>query len=127
MLLAAVVLGCSIAAFSLEFLGLIGLVVESGQRFEEATTHHSVFTVIGLLFEDASFLGNAEDYIGLGTLSMLLLFTVLIVPITQCAALLFQWFTPSTDKQLARISVVGETLQVWQYAEVYLNSIFVAS
>lgn len=127
LLLVSVIVGCTMAAFSLEILGLIGVVVESGQGFEEATTNHSVFTVIRLLFEEAEFLGTVGDYVGLGTLSMLLLFTVLIVPIAQCLALLYQWFTPSTDKQFERMSIIIETLQAWQYAEVYLIAIFVAS
>jgi hypothetical protein len=126
-LLVLVVIGCAVPSFSLEILGIVGVAVESGQGFEDATTHHSVFTVIKLLIEEARFLDTAGDYIGLGTLSILLVSTVLLIPIVQSLALLRQWFSPSTRKQRARMSIFIEILQAWQYAEVYLLAVFVAS
>ena len=126
-LVALVIIGCTVPSFSLEILGIVGIAVESGQGFEDATTHHSVFTVIKLLMEEARFLDTAGDYIGLGTLSMLLVFSVLLVPIVQSLALLRQWFSPCTRKERARKSIFIEILQAWQYAEVYLIAIFVAS
>jgi len=54
-------------------------------------------------------------------------FSVLLVPMVQSAALLYQWFKPSTRKEKARMSILIEILQAWQYAEVYLIAIFVAS
>jgi hypothetical protein len=122
-----IIIGCSIPSFSLEILGIIGVAVESGQNFQDATTHHSVFTVVQLLFEEADFLGTAGDYFGLGTLSLLFVFTVLLVPIVQSIALLRQWLLPSTREESVRMSVIVEILQAWQYAEVYLIAIFVAS
>jgi uncharacterized membrane protein len=126
-LVSLVIIGCTLPSFSLEILGIIGVAVESGQGFEDAVTQHSVFTVIKLLFEEARFLGTVGDYIGLGTLSMLLVFSVLLVPMVQCFALLRQWLSPSTRKERARMSIFIEILQAWQYAEVYLIAIFVAS
>lgn len=126
-LIVAVIIGCSVPSFSLEILGVIGVAVESGQNFEDATTQHSVFTVIQLLFEEAQFLGTVGDYFGLGALSMLFIFTVLLVPIIQSLALLRHWFSPATREEMKRMSVVVEMLQAWQYAEVYLIAIFVAS
>lgn len=126
-LMLCVVVGCAVPSFSLEILGIIGVAVESGQDFEAAATHHSVFTVVELLLEEAEFLGTIGDYVGLGTLSMLFVFTVLLVPIIQAIALLRQWFSPSSREQKVRMSVIIEILQAWQYAEVYLIAIFVAS
>jgi hypothetical protein len=126
-LLLFVILGCSLPSFSIQILGIIGLAVESGQGFNEARTDHSVFTVIKLLFEEARFLDTAGDYIGLGTLSILLIFSVLIVPLVQALALLRQWFLPATTKTRAKLSILTETLQAWQYAEVYIIAVFVAS
>jgi hypothetical protein len=122
-----VVLGCSLPSLSLEVLGIIGVAVESGQGFNDAKTEHSLFTIMQLLFEEARFLGTVGDYIGLGTLSLLLLFSVLIVPIVQAMALLRQWFHPTTRRSRARMSIFIECLQAWQYAEVYLVAVFVAS
>jgi uncharacterized paraquat-inducible protein A len=122
-----VVLGCVLPSLSLEVLGIIGVAVESGQGFNDARTEHSLFTIMQLLLEEARFLGTVGDYIGLGTLSILLLFSVLIVPIVQAMALLRQWFYPSTRQSRARMSIFVECLQAWQYAEVYLMAVFVAS
>jgi hypothetical protein len=126
-LILCVVIGCYVSSFSLEILGIIGVAVESGQNFRTASTRHSIFTVIQLLFEEAEFLDTVGDYVGLGTLSMLFVFTVLLVPIIQSVALLYQWFKPSTREQKMKMSVILEILQAWQYAEVYLIAIFVAS
>mmetsp|Transcript_3457 Transcript_3457/g.9854 ORF Transcript_3457/g.9854 Transcript_3457/m.9854 type:complete len:2914 (-) Transcript_3457:98-8839(-) len=127
MLFGLVIAGCIFPSFSLELLGLVGLAVESGQGFSEANTKHTVFTIIKLLFEQAEFLDTTSDFVGLGTLSVLLLFSVLIVPLIQALALMIQWFVPATPKLRWRIAVLNETLQAWQYAEVYLIAIFVAS
>jgi Paraquat-inducible protein A len=122
-----VVLGCTLPSFSLEILGIVGVAVESGQAFEEAKTYHSVISVVQLLLEQASFLDTTCDYIGLGVLSFLFLLTVLVVPIVQSLVLAWQWFSQSTMKTKSKISILVEILQAWQYAEVYLLAIFVAS
>jgi hypothetical protein len=122
-----VIIGCVVPSFSLDILGLLGVAVESGQEFDDATTYHSVFTVIKLLMDEARFLDTAAAFIGLGSLSGLFLLTVLVVPILQSVALLTQWFFPLSMTQRSRLSVSAEVLQAWQYAEVYLISLFVAS
>lgn len=126
-LFASIAYGSVAASFSLEILGIIGVAVESGQNFADAKTPHSVFTVVQLLLEEARFLDTAGDYIGLGTLSLLFLFTVLVVPLLQAIALLRQWYKPSTTDGKMKMSIIIEILQAWQYAEVYLIAIFVAS
>eukprot|EP00980_Cylindrotheca_fusiformis_P014861 scaffold4056_cov115-Cylindrotheca_fusiformis.AAC.5 len=126
-LVGCIVVGSSVPSFSLEILGIIGLAVESGQDFQDAATHHSIFTVIELFFEEARFLDTVGDYIGLGTLSVLFVFTVLLVPLLQSLALLKQWFSASTKAEKEKMSIIIEILQAWQYAEVYLIAIFVAS
>ena len=122
-----VILGCSLPSFSLDILGIIGVAVESGNDFQPAVTEHTVFTIVKLLMDEARFLGRAGDYIGLATLSILLIFSVLIVPILQSMALLRQWFYPSTRKAKRRMAVLIEILQAWQYAEVYLMALLVTS
>jgi hypothetical protein len=122
-----VVVGCSLPSFSLDILGVIGVAVESGHDFEDATTYHSVFTILKLLIEEARFLDYTGGYIGLGTLSSLVLLTVFIVPIVQTLALMRHWFFPTGRKARARLSIFIEILQAWQYSEVYLFSVFIAS
>jgi Paraquat-inducible protein A len=122
-----VVVGCVMPSFTLDIHGLVGVAVESGQKFEDATTYHSVFTVAQLLMEEARFLDTPSDYLGLGTLSVLFVLTVLVVPVLQSLALMRQWFSALTLEERSRMSIAIEVLQAWQYAEVYLISIFVAS
>ena len=121
------ILGCTLPSFSLEIFGLVGIAVESGQKFEQAETFYSIFTVVEVLLSQAAFLGTLGDYIGLGVLSLLLVLTVLIVPIAQSFVLIWLWFSFSTKKTKWRISVLAETLQAWQYSEVFLIAVFVAS
>jgi len=126
-LIACIIAGCILPSFSIEVFGLLGVAVESGQGFREAKTDQSVFTVIKLIFEEAQFLDTMTNYIGLCSFSVIFALTVLLVPILQSLALLGQWFVPMTIKQRMKMSVLVEILQAWQYAEVYIIAIFVAS
>ncbi|KAG7360134.1 paraquat-inducible protein A domain containing protein [Nitzschia inconspicua] len=101
--------------------------VEFGQDFQEATRYQSIFSVVRLLFEQASYLGTAQAYIGLGILSLLFLCTLLLVPITQTVMLLKQWFAASTPIQKERMAFKLEVVQAWQYLDVYLVALFVSS
>lgn len=122
-----VTIGSAVPSYSLNVLGLLGLFVESGQGFEAAKTNFTLFSTIRLLFRQASLTGDISDLIGLGSLSLLLVLSVVFVPIVQAAVLLVQWFAPLTRKQRKHISITLEVLQAWQYAEVYLLAILVGS
>ncbi len=122
-----VVLGSFVPSFSVELLGIIGVAVESGQGFEEAITHHSVWSIVEMLFEEARFLDTTGDYIGVGVLGSLVLATVMVVPVLQVVFLICQWFIPLAQNGRRRLLVMNEILQAWQYIEVYLIALFVAS
>jgi len=122
-----IIAGCILPSFSIEVFGLLGVAVEAGQEFRDAKTYHSVFTVTKLLFDQAKFLDTTNNYVGLTSFSVIFVLTVLLVPILQSLVLLGQWFVPMTRKQRTKISVLVEILQAWQYAEVYIIAIFVAS
>ena len=126
-LISLVIVGCVVPSFSLEVLGIIGIFVESGQRFNQARTEHTLFSIVRMLFDQARFTGRIQDFIGLGSLSTLLLLTVLFVPIVQALLLLVQWMKPMDTKVRRKLSVAVEMLQSWQYAEVYLLALLVAS
>lgn len=126
-LIACIITGCILPSFSVEIFGLLGVAVESGQDFRDANTNHSVFTVIKLLLDEAQFLDTIRSYVGLVSFSLIFAFTVLVVPILQTMAILRQWFVPMTTKQQVKMTTLVEILQAWQYAEVYLIAIFVAS
>jgi len=122
-----VIVGCVLPSFGIEVLGLVGLVVESGNQFEEAQTHYSVFNLASMIMEQARYLNTASDLVGLGTLSSLLVVTVFIVPLAQTASLCVQWFVPMTKKQRSKNTVLNEILSAWQYMEVYVLSIIIAA
>ena len=122
-----VITGCILPSFSIETFGIIGIAVESGQQFEQAITNHSVISIVQMLFEEANFLNNIGDYIGITVLNCLFLCTVLIIPILQSICLILQWFLPLTTTQRTRMCVLNEILQDWQYIEVYILALFVAS
>lgn len=122
-----VVVGCILPSYTVSTLGIVGVLVESGQAFANAESEYSVFTTIKTLFDQASLTGGALDYVGLGSLSVLMIVSVMIVPFVQSLALLVQWFAPLTRKRRYRLTVFLEILQAWQYAEVYLLAILVGS
>lgn len=122
-----VIVGCVVPSYAVSILGVVGILVESGQSFEEAATGYSVTTTIRLLFDQARFTDRLADFVGLGTLSLLLILTVLIVPVLQNFLLLVQWYVPLTRKQRHQLSVASEIFQAWQYIEVYISSLLVAS
>jgi len=126
-LVVLVIVGCVLSSFGIEVLGLVGLVVESGNEFEEAQTHYSVFNLAGMIMEQARYLNTASDLVGLGTLSSLLVITVFIVPLAQTASLCVQWFVPMTKKQRSKNTALNEILSAWQYMEVYVLSIIIAA
>jgi hypothetical protein len=121
-----VVVGCMTPTFSLDILGIVGVAIEAGRGVEDATTYHSVFSMLRLLMNEARFLDYAGGYVGLGTLYCIVVLSVLVVPVLLSLALLRQWLVSSTRKSRARLAVVIEILQAWQYADVYLLSIFIA-
>ena len=124
---AFVVVGCIVPTFSLNKLGIIGLLVEAGQMFNAAYTEFSVFSTIRAIIDQASVMGNISDYIGLSSLSALIIISVLILPILQAVVLLIQWFAPLTNRRRFRLMVTLEALQAWQYMEVYLLAVLIAS
>jgi hypothetical protein len=124
---ALTVVGCIVPSFSLNQLGIVGILVEAGQSFDAAYKEFSVFSTAKTIVDQATVVGNISDYIGLSSISALLIFSVLIVPILQAAVLLVHWFAPLSRKRRFRLLVTLEALQSWQYMEVYLLAILIAS
>jgi Paraquat-inducible protein A len=121
-----VIIGCIFPSLTVDILGVIGVAVELGQGSDAASTSHSVFTIVQLLIQEAKYIDTAGSYVGLVVLSCLFIGTVLVVPIIQSLMLLRQWFSPMSKQQRTRTSIANETLQAWQYVEVYLIALFVA-
>lgn len=122
-----VVCGCSLPSFSVEIFGLVGLAVESGNKFEEAKTYYSVFDLANMIMDQGRYLNTASDLGGLGTLASLLVITVFIVPLAQAASLLVEWFAPMTANQRLKNEAVNEILSSWQYMDVYVLAIVITA
>jgi Paraquat-inducible protein A len=122
-----VVCGCLLPSFSIRILGIIGVMVESGQRFQDATTEYSLFGVLNLLIDQAALTTTASDYVGLGALTFLMVVTVLIVPVAQSFFLVYLWLCPLSSKWRGRVALWVEILSAWQYADVYLLAVVIAS
>ena len=122
-----IILGCVLPSYSVSAYGIVGILVESGQKFKAAESSYSAFTTISLLFEQAQLTGTAADFVGLGSLSVIMMLSVLVAPIAQSLILLIQWFVPLSRKRRHRLMILLEILQAWQYAEVYLLAIIVGS
>jgi hypothetical protein len=118
---ALLILGCILPSYSLEQFGLAG--IASSVPYIE----HDIFSTVKLLSDQAKFTGATTDIVGLSVLSAALILTVLIVPCFQLTLLLVRWFVPLSDRARLRIFVAVEALASWQYIEVYLFSIIVAS
>jgi hypothetical protein len=122
-----VVLGCSMSSFSIETVGLLGLAIESMNEFKDAIVYYSVFDLANMIMDEARYLNTASNYIGLGTLSSLLVITVFLVPLVQAISLFIEWYSTMNKDQRRRNFIVNELLSAWQYMEVYVLSVVIAA
>lgn len=93
-----IIAGCTMNSFSLDIMGIIGIAVESGQGFSQAKTYHNLFSLAGVILEQARFLDTGRYYLGLGTLACLLIATTLFVPILQVWVPVRQWLAPLSQR-----------------------------
>jgi len=119
--------GCILDIFTIESFGLIGVAIEAGQNFDDAIERFSFFDILKLIVNQATFTGETKDYIGLGSLSVIFVWTVLVVPLLQIALLLFRWFAPMTVRERYLNFVLVETLMAWQYSEVFILSVIIGA
>jgi Paraquat-inducible protein A len=126
-LVALTVVGCYLPCFTLERLGILGILIESGQDFQRAITEHSVFSIVNLLLEEAVFLGTAKDWIGMISISLVFLLTVLVVPLLQGLLLFYHWWIPTTRHRRSRVIVSVEICHAWQYLEVFVIAVMLSA
>ena len=119
--------GCIWSAYSLESYGLVGLMIEIGQEFRQAVSEYNLLAVLGVMINQAIFTGTMTDFFGLGSLSFILVATVLFVPIIQIYFIAKRWYGENwNERERNRSFVTIEVLEAWNYLEVYLFSIIVA-
>jgi hypothetical protein len=124
---AVLIVGCILNIFTIESFGLIGVAIELGQNFNDAIERFSFFDILKLIVNQAIFTGVTSDYIGLGSLSVIFVWTVLVVPLLQIVLLLYRWFAPMNTKQRYFNFVLVETLMAWQYSEVFILSVIIGA
>ena len=115
--------GCIVPSFQFEILGLLGIAVEIGDGPSSSTIKHSLFTIIELIFDQASYSDNASDYIGLGTLNIIFFVTVLMMPLMQIIVLMRMYFVSHSLQSMKELLHAFELVKAWQYCDVYLITV----
>jgi len=105
---------------------LVGLAIEIGDD-GSGTVQHGLFSVIETILNQAKYMGDLSTYFGLGTLCVIFAMTVLIVPVLQSMQLIAMWFLPMNLKLIKRNFLILEILQAWQYCEVFLLTVLIAT
>lgn len=127
LLIALLLFGYLLPSFSFENLGIVGIAIEFGQGFEEARQKYSISDIAQILMDQGRFLGSAADKLGHFSVTALLVASTLIVPYILIALLLFQLWYPFGSAVRRRVDVLVEGMAAWQYVDVYLLSVVVAS
>eukprot|EP00977_Amphora_coffeiformis_P009548 scaffold2204_cov166-Amphora_coffeaeformis.AAC.8 len=126
-LIVLLLLGFLLPSFSFENLGIVGIAIEFGQRFEQARRDYSIRNIARLVMEQGRFLGSARDALGHFCVVALLVASTLLVPYILIATLLFQLWYPFCRTTRRRLDSFIEGLTAWCYVDVYLLSVIVAS
>jgi len=126
-LIVLLLLGFLLPSFSFENLGIVGIAIEFGQRFEQARRDYSIWNIARLVMEQGRFLGSARDALGHFCVVALLVASTLLVPYILIATLLFQLWYPFCRTTRRRLDSFIEGLTAWCYVDVYLLSVIVAS
>lgn len=121
-------MGCAMDSVGVEIQGLISFISGLGAPGNTGVyKEFAIFSIAKLLMDDARRLGTSKYIASYLFLSMVIIMTVFFVPILQSLSLVYHWLKPMNDKERKRFSVVIEVLSAWQYAEVFILALFVAS
>jgi len=118
-LILGLICGTYYPTFENETYGIVGLLEEYGRNTDSAINNYSVWGIVNVLKAMGDVSGT-EHAVGTATMAAVLVYTVLIIPIFETFVLCYLWFWPMTRNWRNTIVVLIETLQAWQYCEVYL-------
>jgi len=105
---------------SFKFHGLFGLFMDwGGTSYIEL----NLFGFADAHIKEAEYMNTVKDWVGLVSVCVVFILTVLVVPILQMIALMVLWLVPMTDKNKKRMLLVIEILVAWEYAEVFLFAV----
>jgi hypothetical protein len=120
-------IGSLLPSLELDSLGVLGIVAELGEK-GASYKKLSLFDMIVLIMDQAKYIGEGKEMISLGCLCAIFVLTALIVPLLLGANYLLLWLIPSLKvKSSKRILTVIEVLKAWQYCEVFLISLLIAT
>jgi hypothetical protein len=124
---ALVVAGCIIPAFSFDYQGLIGLAVEFGNNSKQTQVELSLFSLVASLMNQARFLNTVKDSVGMLSVSIVFVLSVLLAPIALTCVLVVVWFVPVRRDMRLRLRTTIEVFAAWQYIEVFVLSAVVSA
>merc|ERR1712151_869321 len=87
---------CILPIFSIETYGILGLLVDFGNSFNDTTKAFSIYDIAKALVDEAQFLNTIGSSMGFGFICAVLLVTVVLVPMIETGALAYLWFCPLT-------------------------------
>lgn len=128
LLSALIAMCCVLPSLKLEAHGLIGIILELGTKFaEDAVRYESIFSKATTLVQQAFYMGESKHYVGNIFLATMFILTLLVVPIAMLAIMMYMWLFPQTQERREKIAITIETLQAWQYVEVYILGMIIES
>lgn len=120
-------LGFFYTNFSIEALGILGVLMEVGESAEKAETKYNAISIVTTIVGQAKMTGLTSDFVGLWALCLVFLFTVFCVPLLLIMLYIYRWLVPMNKKSRQRNFLIVETLSAWQYSEVFILSIVIAA
>lgn len=121
------VMGCALPLVQVSTLGLVGVIVDAGQGLETSTREYSFFGIMKLLTRQGVFAGRAADIAGLLAISVVLCFTVLLIPLLQCCTLVCIWTHNMSTSQRRKLAHAMQVLTAWHYIQVLLLAFLLGS
>eukprot|EP00940_MAST-03C_sp_MAST-3C-sp2_P000408 g408.t1 len=121
-----IVAGSVFPSIRLEVWGVVGAALDFGREGSDVRDF-SLVSIIQLIMQQAR---ESEDWNGaVGLTSLVVVFVVcsIVAPIVESLILVYAWVKPHTLRGLKQCIVAVEIVAAWQYMEVYLIAIMVAS
>ena len=122
-----VLLGCTLSSFYFNVSGIIGSVFNLNETTDPYSAENNIFTIARNLITSAKIIGDGRAYIGLGSLAILVIATVLFAPIILVLVQLVRWVYPLADTTQIRLRNFSQMLELWNFCDVYFFAVIICS
>jgi hypothetical protein len=112
--------GSVMTSYSSNVEGIFNDIMAMEHVVLKMTTDHSVFSVMGVLLDQATSLNQPLQYLGHGLMLCYLLFSVVFAPVFLISLLLVQWLLVLTESTRRKLDLVIRRVLSWQATEVYI-------